>query len=520
MPLVSELVTELKVKDSNFSSSMLKATAAVAAFSGVLYGAFKFVDSASGKIDEMAKAADRFGISADNFQALAYAARIGNTSIETLERSFNKLAISIDKSVNTEHHSADAFDRLHLSASKLQKLSLDQAYLVIQKALIGVTSETERLALANELFGKKGGENITFMKENIAGLMQEYKSLGLTVTAAQEQQADAFQDAKERASSLFGAFSEQIGAQLTPAFTEVVIGLTNAIKRIGDLREASRLMASGFLGSVKLMVDGLGVFLTSLDKIINGFDRLATRYQQQTQGVGRFFAGIAGQADQYKPTPVTRNPDSEMGLAVAKVSLLVDKADQRIWSRDTLSDLDKVPPKIRDLGDSAARASKKMKEAGDMLESFIASQHSGKINSEMDRLFKQGVEDRKTPFQNREVDFYLKEAYKSVTATDFSKADAGNVEKFLIRAQGIVDRVSSNRAVDTEGIQGVIKELRGYAQKQSAALPQQQTFTFIVKTEKGLAAELLAKPETKNYIMDAATKQARFIMAQEAAGVK
>ena len=135
---------------------------------GVAMRAFGAVTSAVGdafdRIDALSKASVRLGVATDELARLQHAAKLAGVDSDTLVGSLSKLQVAINRAASDDTNiTASAFGRLGLDAKQLGTLSVDAALRQVVKGFDGVTNATERAVIAQQLFGKSGGEMLPLL---------------------------------------------------------------------------------------------------------------------------------------------------------------------------------------------------------------------------------------------------------------------------------------------------------------------------------------------------------------------
>ena len=108
--------------------------------------------------DALAKSAKNAGLSADAYQELSEVFRIGGSSAETLTKANQKLMKGIRDLGLGLSTQVDAFDELGLTYQELRDLSPEKQFLLVRDSLSQLTNETDKSAIAQQLFGKAGKE--------------------------------------------------------------------------------------------------------------------------------------------------------------------------------------------------------------------------------------------------------------------------------------------------------------------------------------------------------------------------
>ncbi len=512
MALVAELVTELKVRDVGFHSAMKGAAAAVGVFAAAGVGLFEVVDKMAEKIDVMAKAANKFGISLENFQALSYAAKLANVPVGVLETGMVRLSKSVDGAAQGTGPAVAAFQRLGLSAKELKGLSLDEQYLRVANALAKVGNSGDKVALTLAIFGRGGAAQLALLQSNIRKTEEEFKRLGLSITEQQANQSIVFEESKKRLETVFSGFTAQVGAQLTPAFTTIIDGITDAVTRMGDLREAAKIVASSVVGSFKFMTDGLGIFLTALDNIIDKFNSFSDSFKNTSSGVGRFLAGITGNSANYKPD-TAKSSASGLGESVAQFSQLLSQGQDAIYAPLKLSTL-KASNSLTDLTAAVEKAksglqsmidSKNNSAISDELTRILGSDLGGKaaFTSDMQKGDPKWLTDvvrGNEAFQRSTFDSLIKEVYDQ-SKNGRSDDNKDTIGRLLDQARMIAESNDSGRQ-DNSAAFGVIKEVQKFVSEQSLGVKKPMQLNVTIQTAEGFNMKIANSPEIKAVITD------------------
>lgn len=190
-------------------------------------------------MDDMAKAADRIGISTESFSKLKYAGDLADVSMEDLEKTIRSMQKAITEGADAAKGTSNAFTTLGISAKELINLSPDDAMIRLVDALNKIENPTRRNALAMEVFGKSGLKLINFAKDGSKGLREifaEAERLGIVLKDDTARAAEKFNDALTRlGAAIKGAMVEaadtgalETMAQSLEVLLDVVLGVTKA----------------------------------------------------------------------------------------------------------------------------------------------------------------------------------------------------------------------------------------------------------------------------------------------------
>lgn len=500
MALVSELVTKVTAQTENFIAGMAAVTAAAtAAGLGVVHA----VDSITDRIDELGKTAQKLGVDFEAFQALKYAADIANVPIEKLQKGMVKLAQNVYDAASGNKEAEASFKRLGLSAADLQKMSLDQQYQVIADAIGKVTNKNEQLALAMKIFGKSGVDNLTLIREGASSSIEEFKSLGLTLTESQRAASEAFQDTKTKMETVFSGFASQVAADVAPAFTILMDELTKSLTGINDLKGAARSLASTLVSVVQFGVNGFDIFLTVLDQVRNRVDQIITGIGNAMQRVGmvhQFLVNaVSGAGISVDPSmigslhPVDTAPASGLGGSMSTVQQrlgdLKSSLDQPIME----SFIEPIHKAGTALNQFTTATQKATSDISSSIAGFVKSQASDRIKELLggDNNFN----DQRPVYKDDAFQSKYQNLFDAITKQQIS------TEEFTRAISDLEDRAkagSSNGEFNIAPNIAAVQDLKKYGNEKGlvGTQPVQKAeLKVFVKADKGLITEFSDNPE-------------------------
>lgn len=194
--------------------------------------------------DSIDKASQKMGMSAESYQEWSFIMEHSGSSIESVRSGMMKLSKAVESG-------GEAFERLGLSQEAMMSMSTEEQWETAVRALQGVTDETEKAQLAQELFGKSYMEFMPLLNSS----------------------ADSIDEMKQQVHDLGGVMSDdavKAGAQFKDSMTNMQTALTG------------------------LKNNMMGEFLPSLSTVMDG---LASVFSGDSGGIAKIKEGIAGLAD-------------------------------------------------------------------------------------------------------------------------------------------------------------------------------------------------------------------------------
>lgn len=208
------------------------------------------------EIDNLAKTADRLGMSTESFKGLEFGAGLAGISSEQLAGSLQTLTKQIGEAVHGGGKAKVVFSELGVDIEKLAKMTPEVQLGLFADLLKDVKDESERTRIAMRLFGGDGAGMLNFLAEGsdaIRGYIREAKELGLTYSREEAAKVEAFNDAWERLSKTLGGISKDIVIQIAPEAFEAVEWLREAFagaKGLASKAKSAQSPAAEFLSGI------------------------------------------------------------------------------------------------------------------------------------------------------------------------------------------------------------------------------------------------------------------------------
>lgn len=257
---------ENSAKDAEGGFSVLKGALANLASQGISFVIDKVKDMASAMVDATKDAADfadniatlssTTGIDTDSLQEMSYMADLVDVSLETVTGSMTKLVKNMDSAKSGTGAAADAFKTLGvdvMDGNKHLRNSQDVFNEVIN-ALGGIENETERDALAMQIFGKSARDlnpMIEAGSDALEDLRNEAHDVGYVLGEESLENLNELQNSMDRMTGATEAMKRQFAANIAPIATEIMTPLIEVIK---DLPSA---VANGDFSGIASTISGV-----------------------------------------------------------------------------------------------------------------------------------------------------------------------------------------------------------------------------------------------------------------------
>lgn len=255
---------------------------------GVAGGIFGLTNSTATLGDAVAKTADKIGIGLGPFQELRYAAERSGVSTEKLDSSLERYVKRLGEATNGTGAAKKAYEELGLSADDLSRMSPEDSLEIVADRLASVENQSQRVALAAQLFGREGVAMVNMLKDGSAGLRElrkDARATGYVLSEQAARDAETFKDALLDAQLGLAGVKNTIGAELMPAVTGLMRDLSGwmrenraEVKAFGAefgtrLRNAVPILRDIAVGAAST-ARTLGLITNSLAGLVGGFDNL------------------------------------------------------------------------------------------------------------------------------------------------------------------------------------------------------------------------------------------------------
>ncbi len=233
----------------DFASGLKKAAGAFAGAFAVDVVVDRFKAVVDG-MDDIVKASQEVGVSAENLQALRYAAEASGASAEELDKGMQKLSQNLQ---DVEAGTTDAARALK-AMGVTSKDTADQAFAKISDAFAKLPDGAQKTALAVDIFGKAGAKLIPTLNAGAAGLSdfaKEARELGLVVSTETLKAAEHFNDQLDMLGNMAKASAQQFVGGMLPALQAVADVLIDAKKDGADFNEWGKTAGELFLWLAK-----------------------------------------------------------------------------------------------------------------------------------------------------------------------------------------------------------------------------------------------------------------------------
>jgi hypothetical protein len=201
--------------------------------------------------DALDDAASGLGLTVDRLASLRFAAKFANVDSEQLDASLAKLARTTSLAAEGNKAAAEAFDRLGLSGAELRKLPLDEQFERVADAMQGLTNDTDKARIAQDIFGRSGAKLLPLLNQGAAAIRaqrEEARALGLTLDETQRKNIVGASDAMDKLKAAVDGASLQFAAAFGPAIEAAAGAITRLTQVVVEALPRLQALAERFFG--------------------------------------------------------------------------------------------------------------------------------------------------------------------------------------------------------------------------------------------------------------------------------
>jgi len=295
--------------------------ALVGAVAGLVKGFADATVETAKAADEILTLASTSGLATDTIQKMNYASELLDVSTETITGSMTKMIRNMENARKGTGDAAEAFRKLHLRVtdSNGQLKNSEQMFYEVIDALGKVRNETERDALAMQIFGRSARELNPLIEAGSSALKElgdEAERMGYVMDENTLQRFGALDDAMQRFKNQTQAFKQSIAMVMLPVLTAlfetlnkidpkiiatvaiigsiavVAVTVVKAIKNVTDLFGSFNVMTFKTTAIVLGVVAALIALATVIAVIIGKGNELNKTMANIGQSVGQVQSSV------------------------------------------------------------------------------------------------------------------------------------------------------------------------------------------------------------------------------------
>lgn len=257
------------------------------------------VRQAAQRIDELAKSADRLGVSTQSLAGFRYAAEQTGVGVEQLQVAMTKLQVRVEQAAAGNKAAADSLTALGLRVQDLARIPADQQFAAVSDAVRRMGSASQQSAAAVAVFGEEGakmGNLLALGSSGLAKATQEAERLGLALNRVDAAKVEEANVSMGRIAKVIEGAMNVAAVKFAPIITLVADEMTRASANtqgfgtVLDMVIRAGVAAVGFLANAW---QGLNFIFLGLRAAVyavgGGFVTMANAAVADAQRIGIFF---------------------------------------------------------------------------------------------------------------------------------------------------------------------------------------------------------------------------------------
>ena len=308
------------------------------AVKNVLTGIWDMGKASSEFADDLATTATVTGLSVEQLQAFAYAARFVDTEVDTLTGAMTKMTVNMASGSKTAQA---AFETLGVAVRDSNGNLRDQQVVFTEliTALGNVENETQRDALAMQIFGKSA-KDLNPLIEAGADAWNQYcleaKEAGLILSEEGVQALGSFNDSLQRMDATFEATQHQLMAALAPAFEKIADVVTEVAQKfsawvqtdeaqelLGKLADLVIKLAQDFADNLGPAIEGAMGILEGIGSVIDFVTEHAQFFETAILALVTAFGVMKAAMAAIQIVELLSNPITAAAVAIAAAVALI-----------------------------------------------------------------------------------------------------------------------------------------------------------------------------------------------------
>lgn len=235
--------------------------------------------------DELAKTADRIGLTTEALRGFQLAGELAGVQQSTLNKALQISNVRLGEAQRGIGLAKQSLDQLNLSAGNLAALNPEERFLKIAGAISEVSDRTQQAKIATDLFGRSGVELLTLFDQgadSIRKTVEEAQLLGTSLNRVDAAKIEQANDAVTRVRAVFEGFVNRVAVKLAPIIEGISNSIRNAALESGGFEKS---ISNGFAraaGAVGIVADAFralkvlfGLGEVAINAVVKKFGELA-----------------------------------------------------------------------------------------------------------------------------------------------------------------------------------------------------------------------------------------------------
>lgn len=205
------------------------AVAGTAALGGLATAAISAANNVAAAGDQIDKESQKLNMSREAYQEWSYVLSQNGADIAQLGSGMEALVEKMKSAEEGSKETTGMFNELGISMVALREATPEEAFGMVIKSLQGVTDETRKAQLAQELLGGQGAELMPLLNSTAEAtdkLKKEAHDLGLVMSDEAVDASVKYTDQMDKMKRSVTAAFQSVAADLLPTFGLIMDGIT------------------------------------------------------------------------------------------------------------------------------------------------------------------------------------------------------------------------------------------------------------------------------------------------------
>ena len=233
------------------------AVAGGAALAGLATAAISAANNVASAGDQIDKESQKLNMSREAYQEWSYVLSQNGADIAQLGSGMEALVGKMKAAEEGSEEVSGMFGELGISMDAVKTATPEEAFEMVVRGLQGMTDETRKAQIAQELLGGSGAELMPLLNSTAEAtdkLKQEAHDLGLVMSDEAVDAAVKYTDSMDKMKRVGTALFQNITAELLPGFTMIADGFVGLATGQEGATDQIKAGISDIVGKVKDML--------------------------------------------------------------------------------------------------------------------------------------------------------------------------------------------------------------------------------------------------------------------------
>lgn len=264
-------VDKTKRAFSGITNALKKVTGSVLNMKTAIVGAVgaggfgALIKSSINAGDELAKTADKLGVTTEALAGLRHAADLTGVSTGTMDMAMQRFTRRAAEAAKGTGEAKGALRELGIDAESIVRLPLDEQMNVVADAMQGLDTQADKVRIAMKLFDSEGVALVNTLgggSEALKAMTSEAEHFGVTLSRTDTAQMEAANDAITRLKAVFTGLTNQLAVAFSPIITFVADAFRQAALDSAEFGRIGQMVAGGVVkafGVVRNVIHGVEI---------------------------------------------------------------------------------------------------------------------------------------------------------------------------------------------------------------------------------------------------------------------